>query len=339
MRAPAFDSADATDAPTPEALAQLAAETDRDDSDSTPPETLIASAKTPTSALTRLARLDASYAEERDITDCYLHTLSCPLLSAEQEVALALQIRQGDRAAFNQMVEANLRLVVRLAKRYMNRGVAFLDLIAEGNFGLMHAVEKFNPDLGYRFSTYATWWIKQSIERGLLNQSRTVRVPIHVLKELHNYLRAMGELRKQLGREPSMEELAKDMKKPVEDVRKALSANSMIKSLDESFSDSDHSLLDTLAADGTPSPEAEIARDDLHAELDRWLDLLSPLERNVIAMRFGLRHHDVLTLEEVGTQLGITRERVRQVQLRAIDRLGKIAQRHSLSKELLLGDE
>ena len=150
----------------------------------------------------------AAVGNERDITSLYLRSLSQPLLSAEEEIQLALRIKENDQKAFNQMVEANLRLVVRMAKRYMNKGLPFIDLIEEGNLGLIHAVEKFDPTLGFRFSTYATWWIKQNIERSLLNQARTIRVPIHVLKELNSHLRAMAELRKIYQREPTLTELA-----------------------------------------------------------------------------------------------------------------------------------
>ncbi len=274
-------------------------------------------------------------AEDDDITNLYLNSLSHPLLTAEEEISLAREIREGSKKAYNHMVEANLRLVVRMAKRYMNRGVAFLDLIAEGNIGLMRAVDKFNPDLGFRFSTYATWWIKQSIERALLNQTRTIRVPIHVLKELNSYLRILAQMRREMNQEPTAEELAERVGKPLKDVQKILNATKIVDSIDEIFDDSSRPIIETIASPNSICPEKELERNNLNAQINKWLDHLNDNQRTVICMRFGLRGFDPMTLESIGQQICLTRERVRQIQLEAMKKLGALAKSQSISKEMV----
>ncbi len=273
--------------------------------------------------------------EDDDITNLYLNSLSHPLLTAEEEISLAREIREGSKRAYNHMVEANLRLVVRMAKRYMNRGVAFLDLISEGNIGLMRAVDKFNPDLGFRFSTYATWWIKQSIERALLNQTRTIRVPIHVLKELNVYLRTLAQMRKEMNREPTAEELAERVGKPLRDVQKVLSATKIVDSIDELFDDSSRPIIETIASPHSICPQKEFERNNLNAQINGWLDHLNDNQRTVICMRFGLRGFDPMTLESIGQQIFLTRERVRQIQIEAMKKLSGIAKNLSISKEMV----
>jgi RNA polymerase nonessential primary-like sigma factor len=276
--------------------------------------------------------------EEPDITNLYLNNLSKPLLTAKQEIELANKIKAGDRKAYNQMIEANLRLVVKMAKRYMNKGMAFLDLIAEGNIGLMRAVEKFNPDLGFRFSTYATWWIKQNIERALLNQTRTIRVPIHVLKELNVYLRAMSELRKSMKREPTLEEVSEHLKIPVEEIKRTLTATKNVDSIDEIYDDSSRPVIETISQENSLSPEQELEQNNLNQHLNRWLDHLTDNQRTVISMRFGLRGYDASTLESIGEQIGLTRERVRQIQIEAMKKLAKIAKTENVTRDLVFGE-
>ena len=273
--------------------------------------------------------------EDDDITNLYLNSLSHPLLTAEEEISLAREIREGNKKSYNHMVEANLRLVVRMAKRYMNRGVAFLDLIAEGNIGLMRAVDKFNPDLGFRFSTYATWWIKQSIERALLNQTRTIRVPIHVLKELNSYLRVMAQMRRETNQEPTAEELAERVGKPLKDVQKVLNATKIVDSIDEIFDDSSRPIIETIASPSAICPQKELERNNLNFKINKWLDHLNDNQRTVICMRLGLRGFDPMTLESIGQQISLTRERVRQIQLEAMKKLAALAKAQSISKEMV----
>lgn len=277
-----------------------------------------------------------STASDLDITHLYLKSLSRPLLKAEDEVRLANLIRTGDKEAHDIMIESNLRLVVKLAKRYMNKGMAFLDLIAEGNMGLMRAVDKFNPDLGFRFSTYAIWWIKQSIERSLLNQTRTIRVPIHVLKELNSYLREIANLRRQISREPTLEEIARHLNKTADEVKRILTATKDVGSIDDMYDDSSRPVIETISSENSISPEQEAAQSDLEKMLSNWLEHLNENQCTVIAMRFGLRGYDPLTLESIGDQIGLTRERVRQIQIEAMAKLSKIAKSQHVSKELVL---
>ena len=282
-----------------------------------------------------ISTIKESQEDETDITNLYLNSLSRPLLTAEEEISLAKEIRTGCKNAYNHMVEANLRLVVRMAKRYMNRGLAFLDLIAEGNIGLMRAVDKFNPDLGFRFSTYATWWIKQSIERALLNQTRTIRVPIHVLKELNSYLRTMSELRKKFDREPTIDEIAEHVGKSPKDIKKILTATKTVDSIDEMFDDSSRPIIETISSANSSSPQRDLEKQNLNGQLNQWLDHLNENQRMVISMRFGLRGYDPSTLESIGHQIGLTRERVRQIQIEAMKKLAGIAKSNDISKEMV----
>jgi RNA polymerase nonessential primary-like sigma factor len=280
----------------------------------------------------------AAGSDSHDPTRLYLNEIGAsPLLTAAEEVKFSRLAQQGDESARKRMIESNLRLVVKIARRYMNRGLAFLDLIEEGNLGLIRAVEKFDPERGFRFSTYATWWIRQTIERALMNQTRTIRLPIHVVKEINVYLRAARSLAQELDHEPSAEEIANLLDKPIEDVARMLGLNERIASTDARFmDDSGKTLLETIPDDNIPDPEESLQEENVHTSVEDWLSQLSEKQRAVVERRFGLHGFAVSTLEEVGLEIGVTRERVRQIQMDALKRLKHILEHEGFSIDALL---
>ena len=280
------------------------------------------------------------YPKNLDATQLYLGEIGyAPLLTAEEEVFFARKALRGCEASRKRMIVSNLRLVVKIARRYNNRGLALLDLIEEGNLGLIRAVEKFDPERGFRFSTYATWWIRQTIERAIMNQTRTIRLPIHVVKELNVYLRTARELAQKLDHEPTAEEIAEELDKPVEDVTKMLRLNERISSVDTPIgSDNDKALLDIIADERDMGPEDNLQDDDMRNNIVTWLNELNPKQREVLARRFGLMGYEPSTLEDVGAEIGLTRERVRQIQVEALRRLRDILSHNGLSMESIFGD-
>ncbi len=272
-----------------------------------------------------------------DVTQIYLNEIGInPLLTAQEEADLARRVRKGDFKARQTMIERNLRLVVNIAKHYLNRGIPLLDLVEEGNLGLMHALEKFDPERGFRFSTYATWWIRQNIERAIMNQSRTIRLPVHVVKELNQVLRAQRQAEASGKQSPRLEEIAQKLERPVDEVREILSLSEHTASLDAPLDiDPNLSIGESLADDQALSPELSIHTAEVEALIREWIGQLSEKQRLVIQYRYGLDDVEVLTLEDLAAQLGLTRERVRQIQLEALAQLRRILKRRGVSREVL----
>ncbi|MBE0622216.1 MAG: RNA polymerase sigma factor RpoS [Burkholderiales bacterium] len=273
-----------------------------------------------------------------DVTQIYLHEIGLnPLLSPEEELHYARRAAQGDFSARQKMIERNLRLVVNIAKHYLNRGVPLLDLVEEGNLGLMHALGKFDPERGFRFSTYATWWIRQNIERAIMNQSRTIRLPVHVIKELNLVLRAKRHLETHGDREASVDDIAHLLGKSAEEVRGVLAHNEHMASLDAPLDiDPMLSIGESISDEQSINPEAGLQIQEVESLVQQWLEQLNDKQRIVIERRFGLNSQEVCTLEELAEQLDLTRERVRQIQLEALGHLRRILRRRGLSKDVLL---
>ena len=260
-----------------------------------------------------------------------------PLLTFDQEQELAKKIDQGDQEARAGMIEANLRLVVAIGKKYINRGLPFSDIIEEGNLGLIRAVEKFQYQRGFKFSTYASWWIKQSIERAIVNQTRTIRLPVHIAEIVNSYMRATRQLTQKLGRDPSIDEIAKKMKVTIDKVRSISQVVRETYSLDMLIGDQEEDTLKDVLQDVNAISPASVSEDIRRREhIDEWLKQLSVSEKKVVEMRFGLVDGDPMTLDSIGKEFGITRERVRQIETQALNKLRAITKRKKIDLEGML---
>ena len=275
-----------------------------------------------------------------DVTQLYLNEIGATaLLSPDEELRLARAVRQGDFPARQKMIEANLRLVVSIAKHYQHRGVTFDDLIEEGNLGLIHALEKYDPERGFRFSTYATWWIRQNIERAIMNQSRTIRLPVHMVKELNIILRALRKFESEGEDEghADIDAVAKLLDRPASEIRAVLRLNERTASLDAPLEiDQDLSVSDAIAGDISADPEHQLEQSEIEHHVANWVAELSDKQRRVIELRYGLNGNEVRTLETLAEELGVTRERVRQIQLEALSQLRRRLARDGVLRDAVL---
>jgi RNA polymerase nonessential primary-like sigma factor len=270
-----------------------------------------------------------------DVTQIYFNEIGHnALLTAKQEAELTRRVKQDEFDARQQMIECNLRLVENIAKHYTNHGVALLDLIEEGNMGMMHALDKFDPERGFRFSTYATWWIRQNIERCIMNQSRTIRLPVHVIKDLNIILQAARHMEAHTGKEPRPEDVAHLLSRPVKEVQRMLALNMSMMSLDAPLDvDPLLSIGDAIADDHNPGPDLMMEQSEIKCRVQEWLNRLNEKQRYIIEKRYGLNGYETQTLEQLATNLDLTRERVRQIQLEALQALRMILRCDGVSKD------
>lgn len=283
---------------------------------------------------------EASSGQDPDVTQLYLHEIGFePLLTPEEEIDFGRRARAGDREARKHMINGNLRLVVKIARGYLHRGLLFADLIEEGNIGLIHAVERFDPERGFRFSTYATWWIRQSIERAIMNQGRTVRLPIHVLKKITQCYRAMKELAEHSEHPPTLNEVAKKLDKPFEEIEYLMLLLEGSVSIDAPIkTNQEYSLLEAIPDEAKNDPADLLQEVLVQMHLTQWIESLPEKYREVVIRRYGLFDHDLQTLEQVGEEIGLTRERVRQIQIDALDRLKGMLESEGIDAEVIFAE-